>query len=275
MAEAISNITQEEFNRFCPEIFRGINIDVLIHGNWLIDEAKSIFHIVADAFNGQYQHKNKCHIPVLDIQGVGTIKYPLVLPEHDYAAVTYYPLPDRELKTIALCMITSQILSPIFFQQMRTEKQYGYLVGVGFVPINRFPGIAFYIQSPNVESNTLSEAIDEFINECQSYLTDLDDENWHHLLAGLASQLQEKDTSLRIKSQRFWSAICNEEFGFNQKAQLVEVLKTLSRADLMTFIAQYLYSDSKDFDRFTLITEKETISQNSQIEDFLKKCSTK
>ena len=38
-------------------------------------------------------------------------------------------------------------------------------------------------------------------------LNDMTAEQWQHLQTGLAGQLQEKDTNLRIKSQRFWSAI--------------------------------------------------------------------
>ena len=82
---------------------------------------------------------------------------------------------------------------------MRTEKQYGYLVGVGFIPINRYPGIAFYIQSPHTDSVILTKAMNDFIARSDAYIANLPDEHWQHLQFGLASQLQEKDSNLRIK----------------------------------------------------------------------------
>ena len=100
---------------------------------------------------------------------------------------------------------------PFFFQEMRTEKQLGYLVGVGYVPIHRFPGIAFYIQSPHSDSSALRSCIDEFIEQCSVHLENMADDNWHHLQHGLAGQLKEKDASLRVTSQRFWAAICNKD----------------------------------------------------------------
>ena len=79
---------------------------------------------------------------------------------------------------------------------MRTEKQYGYLVGVGFIPINRYPGIAFYIQSPHTDSVILTKAMNDFIARSDAYIANLPDEHWQHLQFGLASQLQEKDSNL-------------------------------------------------------------------------------
>ena len=134
---------------------------------------------------------------------------------------------------------------------MRTEKQFGYLVGVGFIPINRYPGIAFYIQSPHVEADTLVSEISQFISQAKEKLSQLSDENWLHIQRGLASQLQEKDSSLRIKSQRFWASICNKEVAFDQKQKLIDVILSLTLSDIEAFISQQLTSN-KNTDRIIL-----------------------
>jgi len=205
------------------------------------------------------------------------------LPEHDHAAVLYYPMPDKGLRTVALTMLTNQLLSPIFFQEMRTEKQYGYLVGVGFIPINRYPGIAFYIQSPHTNSVILTAAMDEFIARANDYIASLPDEHWQHLQFGLASQLQEKDTNLRIKSQRYWAAICNKEPSFSEKQKLISIIESLSIADVADFIQQHFHGGELK-DRLSLLSyenalQLEAMAKNSiidnNIETLLKKCQRK
>ena len=180
--------------------------------------------------------------PVIDIMNKKTLVHPLTIPEHDHATVIYNPLRTRDENLVALAMVTSHLLSPLFFQEMRTNKQYGYLVGVGYVPINRYPGIAFYIQSPHTDAITLTKAIDDFINNSLDTLNDLSNDDWSHLIHGLAGQLQEKDNNLRIKSQRFWSAICNKDVHFTHKAQLVESILSLKFQDVITFITKQLRS---------------------------------
>jgi insulysin len=196
--------------------------------------------------------------------------------------VVYYPFVGKDLTTIAITMIASQILSPLFFQEMRTEKQFGYLVGVGFIPINRYPGIAFYIQSPHVDAIVLVKEINEFINRAQDNLTLLSEQDWQHIQQGLASQLQEKDSSLRIKSQRFWAAICNKETSFDEKQQLINVILSLTIDDISRFFTQQLLFNNNT-DRITLASYQENIAENDEktlqynesIEKKLKNCQRK
>ena len=284
LANALSTVDFQAFNHFCHTIFNEITLEVLVHGNWRENDAIELQTIIKQAFNEQYGQKNQVKIPVLDIQNQGSIQYPLNLPEHDYAGVIYYPMPERSLATIAKTMIASQILSPQFFQQMRTEKQYGYLVGVGFVPINRYPGIAFYIQSPNFDSSHLLVAMDEFINECHLVVEHMPEEDWQHLQHGLASQLQEKDTSLRIKSQRFWTSICNKETDFRQKQRLIETILSLSKKNISDFLLSQITCNQRVTDRFCLLSTKHSKNEKNisiddkkdkNLQNFLTNCSIK
>jgi insulysin len=284
LAAALANVDFQTFKHFCHTIFNEITLEVLVHGNWREQDAIKIQSIIKQAFNGQYDQAYQVKIPVLDLKGQGSIQFPLNLPEHDYAGVIYYPMAERSLATVAKTMIASQILSPQFFHQMRTEKQYGYLVGVGFVPINRYPGIAFYIQSPNFKASHLLEAMDEFINECHLIVEHMPDEDWKHLQHGLASQLQEKDTSLRIKSQRFWTSICNKETDFKQKLRLIETILSLSKSDISEYLLTQITNNQKVIDRFCLLSTKETKDEQNKnnnnvekqsLENIFKNCSIK
>ncbi|MDC1255968.1 insulinase family protein [bacterium] len=274
---ALTEISLKEFNHYCQRVFQNIAIEVFIHGNWRHQEAHKLKCIVKTAFSNQYHEKNIVKIPVLDIQGQSILDLPMFLPEHDHAAVIYYPMVERELNVIAKTMIVSQVLSPLFFQQMRTEKQYGYLVGVGFVPINRYPGIAFYIQSPNIEATELISAMTDFINQGYLALKEMDAKDWQYLQHGLAGQLQEKDTSLRIRSQRFWAAICNKETSFKQKQKLIETILALSQQEVETFISEQLSTQiagiENKADRFNLMTFKESqVTGNILVDENFENC---
>jgi len=282
LANALESTTFEEFIAFREHIFDGITVEALMHGNWLTNHATQFSDLLKLSFNHHYSSKHAVKVPVLDIEGQGDIHLPLMLPEHDHAAVVYYPFVEKDLTTIAITMITSQVLSPLFFQEMRTEKQFGYLVGVGFIPINRYPGIAFYIQSPHIDADVLVTEINEFINKAQESLTLLSADDWQHIQQGLASQLQEKDSSLRIKSQRFWAAICNKETNFDEKHKLIKVILSLTINDISRFFSQQLMVNNKT-DRITLASyqestekdDKKVLQHNENIEKTLKNCQRK
>lgn len=240
LAIALSNITFSQYKAFSKQLFEEITLEVLIHGNWLIEHANKIVTNIKEAFSNNYSDEHSVQCPVVDITDEKTLVLPLTIPEHDHATVVYTPLKTRNEHLVALTMVTSHLLSPLFFQEMRTDKQYGYLVGVGYVPINRYPGIAFYIQSPHTDAIALTKAIDEFVSNSLETIKELTKDEWSHLINGLAGQLQEKDNNLRIKSQRFWAAICNKDIHFTNKKKLVEAISTLTFEDVVTFIKKQL-----------------------------------
>ncbi len=280
--QALTNIDFDRFVTFSQLLFNKITIEVLIHGNWLNSHVEQISEVIKNTFSSFYHEDNKIKFPVLDIKSQGELLIPIELPEHDHACVVYYPQPDKSITTIAKVMVTSHLLSPLFFQEMRTDRQFGYLVGVGYIPLNRYPGIAFYIQSPHTQPEELTDAIDEFINSSLTIIEKMTDEEWHQLQLGLSGQLQEKDNSLRIKSQRFWAALCNNDFDFNHKEQLVAAILSITLAEIKNFIAQNLTKQSAP-DRLLLVSSnnKTTVSMNknctiiNNINDFSENCQRK
>jgi len=118
-------------------------------------------------------------------------------------------------------------------------------------------------------------------------IKDISDENWLQLINGLAGQLQEKDNSLRIKSQRFWAAICNKDLAFSHKEQLITAILALDFDQVKDFIKEQLMNVTNP-DRIILSSIKEipsVISQKNQSElngeiiskvtDFIKKSKRK
>ncbi len=255
LVAALTRVNFSQFEQFVEQMFKQITIDVLIHGNWHYCHAEEIANIVKQAFQPHFSDQYEVKCPVIDITGQGEIVMPLTLADHDHASILYYPFAEKNLKSIASALMISQLLSPLFFQQMRTEKQYGYLVGVGYIPINRYPGIAFYIQSPDTHAFELADAIDDFIHHCLTHIKVMVDQEWQQIKQGLAGQLQENDTSLRVRSQRFWMSICNKDINFDHKDLLIAAILSLSLDDIKSCIELQLFKSNKP-DRITLISLK-------------------
>ena len=282
LKKALTNIGFDQFVAFSKVVFKEINIEVLIHGNWLNHHVEHISKIIKNTFSSLCSTKNILVFPVLDVSSHGELIIPITLPEPDYASIVYYPQPEKSIKTIAKVMLTSHLLSPLFYKEMRTEKQFGYLVGVGYIPFNRYPGIAFYIQSPHTPAADLINAIDGFISTSITIIEKMTDEEWQHLQHGLSGQLQEKDSSLRIKSQRFWAALCNKDIKFKHKEQLIDSILSITSTEITTFITECLMVKSQP-DRLLFlssigkdtasITTNKTIINN--IHDFSQKCQRK
>ncbi|TRX57377.1 insulinase family protein [Thalassomonas sp. M1454] len=252
LATALEKVSYEDFTNFCQQFFSHLCIEAFIYGNWLEQDAIEMAELINTELLDHIDASAKVNCAVTDYKNQGAKLIAQVLPAHDYASILYFPMETNDIATIAKTMVTSHLISPQFFHQMRTEKQYGYLVGVGYMPMNRFPGIAFYIQSPDSTPATLFEAMENFITSFDCVVAEAE---WQHLQQGLIGQLQEKDTSPRIKSQRYWMSICNKDYNFNQKQQLIEAISALTLNDIQAFITSTL-SDINTPDKICLASLK-------------------
>jgi secreted Zn-dependent insulinase-like peptidase len=97
-------------------------------------------------------------------------------------------------------------MSSTFFHELRTRQQLGYVVGAGNLPLNRHPGLIFYIQSPVAGPQILLDAVEEFIDLFPLAMLELTEQQWQDSKAGLQAQLSERDANLRSRGQRPGSA---------------------------------------------------------------------
>jgi secreted Zn-dependent insulinase-like peptidase len=126
---------------------------------------------------------------------------------------------------------------------MRTDKQLGYLVGTGYAPLNSRAGIAMYVQSPTSNSDELLAHHEQFTQQYHQRIQSLCDQDWHQIKMGLMTQIMEKDKNLRVRSQRYWLSLNNQDFKFNMQARLQTSLSHLTQSTLADF-CQQLFSEN-------------------------------
>lgn len=133
-----------------------------------------------------------------------------------------------------MCMVLEQMLAAPFFNVLRTEKQLGYVVGTGYVPHNQHPGMAFYIQSPSHGPEVLLKEMTDFLFE---QLDEIDFYRfyWSTIQKNLLKQLEERDLSLSMKSQRLWVSLGTQDLAFDRNAKLADLISRTSFQDIQSY----------------------------------------
>jgi len=147
----------------------------------------------------------------------------------------------------------NHLMGPEFFHHLRTEKQLGYLVGTGFVPLNKYPGLASYIQSPNNDAGVLYQEIQQFYQQFCEEIRAIDLNQWRRFQHGLIVQVLEKDRNLRILSQRFWGCIGNKDFDFNERECIADQIQQLTPVELSEFAIDVLINNTDS--KITIMTD--------------------
>lgn len=229
MLAAVQECQFDDLRRVKMQAFDYFHLDGLIHGNWTVDTANRIAASVTDAFSGAHSPPLQRAIAKLP---VGKTLYHCVQCEHDDAAVVLYlQAPSNDTLDVAMCMILEQMLAGAFFTTLRTEKQLGYLVGSGYVPHNRHPGIAFYIQSPNNSPQVLLSHMSEFLLQ-QTKEKAFYAEYWPHIQRNLLKQLQDVDLNQSMRSQRIWQSLGAGDVSLSKNQSIADAIRNISFDDI-------------------------------------------
>ncbi|WP_144214644.1 insulinase family protein [Shewanella donghaensis] len=263
MAEMIEDVTLDELHDHVSAFYEKIYVEGLVYGDWLVSEAQHLAKRLKQILSLVTKPSNEASRELVNLSAQGTLMRELNIEHQDSAIIIYYQSNDTSAHHIGLFSLLNHTMSSTFFHELRTEKQLGYMVGTGYLPLNRHPGIIFYIQSPTTGPRKLLEAIDEFIADFNYAVMQITKEQWESTKLGLINQILEKDTNLKGRSQRYWVCLGNRDYNFNQREKVVEEINKFTRADLIKFIVSNMRS--KHSDRLIVFNSGEQHNQFGQL----------
>jgi len=232
LAQSLDKVSFEQFVVFTEQLFKEIHVQVLLHGNWQKQDALK-FNNAIEKHVIKLETIDDLNRPI-NILDKPTNKV-ISLNHEDHAMVIYYQAQTSSVEEKVKMMCLNHLISQDYFQELRTQKQLGYLVGTGYAPLNSRAGIAFYIQSPEVDAQMLLEHSHTFTSQYAKTINDMPEEIWLKSKQGLLTQVQEKDKNLRLRSLRFWLCLENQDYEFTMQSRLVKSLNSLSKQDMYEY----------------------------------------
>ncbi|WP_372870713.1 insulinase family protein [Shewanella sp.] len=255
MAQVLESCTLEDLHNHVRAFYEKIYLEGLVYGDWLTDEAKALAVRLSHILSLVSSPSDESARELVNLTGKGTVLRELSINHQDSAIIVYYQSPSATPEKMALFALMNHTMSSTFFHELRTEQQLGYMVGTGYLPLNRHPGMIFYVQSPSAGPQQLLEAIDEFIADFSYAVMQITNEQWEVTKIGLINQVMEHDANLKTRGQRYWVSVGNKDYGFDQRESVVAEIEKLTRADLIKFMMQKMRT--KHCDRLILFSTGE------------------
>ena len=154
--------------------------------------------------------------------------------EHNDSAVsTYLQADNAQLPTRARYALLANILSPPFYNEMRTEKQLGYIVFASAMPILEHPALALVIQSSSATPDQLQSQIEGFMTDSLALIESVSEEELAGYKQSLLVELLKKDQKLSDRSKRYWREIDRGYEDFNSRELLAAAIRAVDIKDLL------------------------------------------
>lgn len=153
--------------------------------------------------------------------------------DHDDAAFTQYVQGrDQSWAERARFGLLGHMLRTPYFNDLRTERQLGYVVSAGtWVRVNT-PGLFFVVQSPVASPATVEAATLAFLEGYRERLARMTEVEFESEREGLLTRLLERDQNLNSRGGRLWRDLQDQVLDFDSREQLADAIRQL---DLETF----------------------------------------
>ena len=225
MLEALRSVTFENVTGFAKNVYVDSHADMLFYGNLTRKEAaKMSAQIEIDLLGAMGSTKIA---PARVVRLHDDKHEPLVtLPvEHnDKALLLYLQGADDSLQEAANTLLLQQIIRSPFFNELRTERQLGYIVFATSLTLKDVPGTLLVVQSPTATIDTLVDEVHGFL---QRFADQLPVELELHKQAVL-TQLRESPQNLNEQGERYWQEILAEALKFDRRDKLIATVDGIS-----------------------------------------------
>ncbi|UXZ54521.1 insulinase family protein [Halomonas sp. 7T] len=219
LLEASHRLEQHHLENFRQRFLDSLYIDAMAVGNLNTEQAREQAHLIRGALTPRLTRDD---IPPL--QPLEVSEEPVVLHPHstreESLVLRYLQGRNTSIEEQARLSVLAQWLDTPFYQQLRTEEQLGYIVNAGYSPLLEAPGIGLIVQSPDVDSGTIAERMDAFMNAAEERLNALSNDELTAHRQAVHDRLRQRDTSLQGMANRFWQATALDEVRFDRREQL-------------------------------------------------------
>jgi len=237
--------TWPEVQRFGQRLLARGRLEMLVHGHLSPEDASATAREVAGAVAATAARPHELLRRRHLVMAPGENLVDAVLVEGVNAAwIGDYLFAEDTPALRATSLVISAFVGPLFFTELRTRQQLGYIVGGGASGSLRERFLTFTIQSSSLAASELRDRAERFIATLPAALAALNDADWATLKAGVRSRLDEKPTGIAERAERLFSAA----YGFNgdwaREQATLAALQALTREEAVRVLTQTVDSSS-------------------------------
>ncbi|WP_353668998.1 insulinase family protein [Marinomonas sp. THO17] len=250
LTNALKTLTFEDFVNFIKHARESFNLLGYSTGNITSDDTKQLANKLYERFTGRLIERAPIKIETKTITPLEKLHYRFQSNSDDkvilYTLIDTSHQQETERKSIQQkCYFTllNKLIKSAFYQELRTDKQLGYIVGTQDLSVRNTPILGLLVQSPNKSNQTIIKAIEDFLNEQKVKLKNLSDEDFHRVKEGMLLDVTRKAKNLAENALKEWHQIAKSTPNFKTQEEWINSINRIKKDDFMAFLKEKIESN--------------------------------
>tara|TARA_B110000971_G_C20028512_1_gene510163 strand:+ start:13 stop:2625 length:2613 start_codon:yes stop_codon:yes gene_type:complete len=232
LLKIISKISINEIKQFITTFINGAGSYCIVYGN--------LSYIPSFKFLENNFKKKISKFQTLKISKSKIITHPNKKEKSNCVKISYF-IGKFKPKNILHLIFIKLITSNMFFEELRTTKQLGYLVQMYGSNISSEYYIYQKIQSEFTCADIISN-IKEFNNSLLDKIKKINLNKWKETVS---SHLNKKENNTNEEFNQYYNEIINKTFLFNRNQILLKHIDEISIESISNFIKKYILNNKK------------------------------
>ncbi len=162
------------------------------------------------------------------------------IPHNDVGWLRTFISDDTDMEARASLLILNQLINNPLYTQLRTEEQWGYVVGAGITVFAEQPALIVLVQSADRTLPDIEERVERFLVEFEPQLAEVQQSQLDALRNSIVAQVSQKPNDFNAEANRYLGDFYRNDGQFDTLEQLVEALGEITlerlREDYRTLV---------------------------------------
>lgn len=155
--------------------------------------------------------------------------------EDNAFSIVYFPKGYDELAGVSRSMLLSNIIGRWYFDDLRTDKQLGYVVYAPNKSIGKTSGLQFLVQSPTASIEQIMQHNQRFFAETLEKLNKMNEAEFKQYQASLLEILRHKPESLAQEFDDFTIDVSRSNAQFDRPEKIIASVEQLTKQEIIAF----------------------------------------
>uniref|UniRef100_A0AC35TSZ0 Insulin-degrading enzyme n=1 Tax=Rhabditophanes sp. KR3021 TaxID=114890 RepID=A0AC35TSZ0_9BILA len=261
-------VTYGDLIEFIPQFWKRYCLEYFYYGNFtrsqVINESKKIEEIVNKTypkskalFSNQLVNVKEYKLPKQK-----THFYRHYQDTHDNNAIhMVLQTGSLDVKCSAKARLMVQMLEEPCYNELRTQKQLGYIVHLGKRGGNGSNGLQVVLQGDK-DPSIMVEACETFFDNFRQTLVDMKEEDFKKHVQSQITELADKPKTMNEQGETFYNSICDGTFHFDVRNDTISILKNITHAEMIEYFDETIARSGKNRRELTTIVHKKGVAKD-------------
>lgn len=238
LLDAAAPLTLADLEAYRREFLGALRARVLVYGGSSPGQAQELLAALDPVLRGASDAVTAPGVGLVELGAQERWRHAVSLPHNDAAMAYYVQGADDGNRERVQMGLTGQIIGAPYYQSLRTEQQFGYVVFAAPTVLERMPGLTFVVQSPVADAGTLFEASNKMLASYNEEARSMSADTFARHKRALASQINRPHQNLAAASGFMWDQLMQGYTRFDRRAQLTAALDALTLEEWRAFYAE-------------------------------------